>query len=148
MGSEPVAAELIAAAHAVAWSSRAVERSLGDMTLPQFRVLDLIATSPERASRIAERAAISRPSLTGVLDGLEQRGWVRRVDVEGDRRGVGLEVTASGRRALVAAERDAAGAIATLLDAAEPAVRQQARDGLQALGASLRAAREQRAVPS
>jgi len=82
-----------------------IERSLGDMTLPQFRVLSLIASSPERASRIAEKAAVSRPSLTGLLDGLEQRGWVRRVEVDGDRRGVGLEVTPEGRAALQAAEQ-------------------------------------------
>ena len=64
-----------------------LERSLDDMTLPQFRVLSLIASSPERAGRIATLAGVSRPSLTGVLDGLVQRGWVRRVDVDGDRRG-------------------------------------------------------------
>jgi DNA-binding MarR family transcriptional regulator len=77
-----------------------VERALEDMTLPQFRVLLLIASSPERASRVAEKAAVSRPSLTGLLDGLEQRGWVRRAGVDGDRRGVSLEVTPAGNAAL------------------------------------------------
>ena len=40
------------------------------MTLPQFRILLLVARSPERANRLASQASISRPSLTGVLDGL------------------------------------------------------------------------------
>src|SRR6516162_6957497 len=75
------------------------------MTLPQFRVLAIVASSPERASRVAARAAVSRPSLSGVLDGLESRGWVRRSVVDGDRRGVHLDVTAAGNQALT----DAAG---------------------------------------
>ena len=86
-------------------ASRVLERSLNDMTLPQFRVLSVIASSSERANRIAEKAAMSRPSLTGLLDGLEARGWVQRVDVEGDRRGVSLEVTRAGADALKQAER-------------------------------------------
>src|SRR3954454_18033446 len=99
--------EVLAAVRALAFGARVIERSLDDMTLPQFRVLSLIASSPERASRVAEKAAVSRPSLTGLLDGLEARAWVRRVEVDGDRRGVGLEVTAEGRAALRAAERAA-----------------------------------------
>jgi DNA-binding MarR family transcriptional regulator len=97
----------LAAVRALAFGARLLERALDEMSLPQFRVLSLIASSPERASRIAEKAAVSRPSLTGVLDGLEGRGWIRRVEVDGDRRGVGLEVTREGRVALRAAEHAA-----------------------------------------
>lgn len=86
-------------------AGRVLERSLVDMTLPQFRVLTVIASSPERANRLAEKAAMSRPSLTGLLDGLEARGWVQRVNVEGDRRGVRLEVTLAGEVALREAEK-------------------------------------------
>jgi DNA-binding MarR family transcriptional regulator len=100
----PAESDELAAVRALAFGARLLERALDDMTLPQFRVLSLIASSPERASRIAEKAAVSRPSLTGVLDGLESRGWVRRVEVDGDRRGVGLEVTREGRAALRTAE--------------------------------------------
>src|SRR3954469_5211314 len=108
MGDERSAkSEGLAAVRALAFGARVIERALDDMTLPQFRVLSLIASSPERASRVAEKAAVSRPSLTGLLDGLETRGWVRRVEVEGDRRGVGLEVPPEGRAALRAAEHAA-----------------------------------------
>ena len=61
---------------------------------------------------------MSRPSLTGLLDGLEARGWVRRVEVDGDRRGVGLEVTAEGRAALRAAERATETRLEHVLEAA------------------------------
>ena len=133
--------ELVTAARAVAFTARRLERALGEMTLPQFRVLALVASSSERASRIAEQAAVSRPSLTGLLDGLETRGWVRRVDVTGDRRGVRLEVTPAGTAALAEAEQAMAGALHDVLDAAPAAERNRTIRGLRTLGDALRATR-------
>ena len=117
--------------------ARVLERSLDDMTLPQFRVLMLIASSPERANRLAERAAVSRPSLTGLLDGLETRGWVQRVTVEGDRRGVSLEVTKAGASALERAERAMTAELDEVLRAAGKH-RSRVIDGLDALGAAIK----------
>lgn len=119
--------------------SRMLERSLDEMTLPQFRVLMLIARAPERANRIAAQAAVSRPSLTGVLDGLVARGWVERLDVEGDRRGVQLDVTADGRQALDDAKRAVAGRLDDVLALIEPDRRAVAEAGLAALGEALSA---------
>jgi DNA-binding MarR family transcriptional regulator len=121
VSERPGDADLIPAVRALATGARVIERALGDMTLPQFRVLAIVASSPERASRVAERAAVSRPSLSGVLDGLEGRGWVQRSDVDGDRRGVHLDVTPTGRQALDAATAAAAAALGGLLtDEATP----------------------------
>jgi DNA-binding MarR family transcriptional regulator len=92
--------DLVEAGRALATGARTLERVLGDMTLAQFRVLSVVASSPERASRIAERADMTRPSLSGLLDGLASRGWVERRVVDGDRRGVRLEVTPRGHAAL------------------------------------------------
>jgi DNA-binding MarR family transcriptional regulator len=136
--------ELAASARAVAFTVRWLERSLGEMTLPQFRVLSLVASSPERANRIAERAAVSRPSLTGILDGLEARGWVRRVDVVGDRRGVLLEVTKAGTRALAQAEEAMTTALDGVLDTATAPERRAIVAGLTSLGQVLRTHRDQR----
>jgi DNA-binding MarR family transcriptional regulator len=127
----------LAAVRALAFGARVVERSLDDMTLPQFRVLTLIASSPERASRVAEKAAVSRPSLTGLLDGLEAKGWVRRIGVDGDRRGVSLEVTAEGRAALQAAERATTERLEHVLADLAAEERQAVVDGLTALGRAL-----------
>jgi len=136
-------ADLAAAARAVAFTARRLERCLGDMTLPQFRVLSLVASSPERANRVAERAAVSRPSLTGLLDGLEARGWVRRVDVVGDRRGVLLEVTTSGTTALSTAEAAMAEALDDLLVGSGADERAMVETGLATLGRVLVARYEQ-----
>lgn len=138
------ATDLAAAARAVAFTARRLERCLGDMTLPQLRVLTLVASSPERANRIAELAAVSRPSLTGLLDGLEAKGWVRRVDVVGDRRGVLLEVTPLGTEALAAADVAMAAALAELLDVADPGERAAVETGLATLGRTLLIHRDRR----
>jgi DNA-binding MarR family transcriptional regulator len=136
--------DLGAAARAIAFTARRLERCLGDMTLPQLRVLTLVASSPERANRIAELAAVSRPSLTGLLDGLEARGWVRRLDVAGDRRGVLLEVTPAGTEALATADAAMAATLDDLLGRTGTRERAQIEAGLAALDRVLIAWRDDR----
>jgi DNA-binding MarR family transcriptional regulator len=141
-GERPgVESDELAAVRALAFGARVIERALDDMTLPQFRVLSLIASSPERASRVAEKAAVSRPSLTGLLDGLEARGWVRRVEVDGDRRGVGLEVTSEGRAALRTAEEAAQTRLEHVLEQVPSHERRAVLAGLHALGGAFAAIR-------
>ena len=135
MGSErPREAAAPGVARTLAITSRLLERALDDMTLPQFRILLLVSHAPERANRLASQAAISRPSLTGVLDGLVGRNWVRRLEVDGDRRGVSLEVTPAGRKALGTAQHTIAARVDQLLEHLEPRRRAAAIDGLAALG--------------
>jgi DNA-binding MarR family transcriptional regulator len=96
--------ELAEAVLTVASLGRGLERVLDEMTLPQYRILTLIGSSPQRAGRLAQRAALSKSTLTGLLDALAARGWVRRMQIDGDRRGVGLELTLEGRTARERAE--------------------------------------------
>ncbi len=102
--SEMGGAELHRAVRTLAFAGRGLERAAAPLTLPQYRVLTLIATAPERASRLADRVDVTRAAMTGVLDALEARGWVRRTEVVGDRRGVALEVTPTGGEVLTSAE--------------------------------------------
>ncbi len=102
------------------------------MTLPQFRLLSLVATAPERASRLADRAAVTRPSLTGILDGLVTRGWVERSDVDGDRRGVTLTITPAGQTAYDAATAATTAALDDVLASADAKTRAKIVGGLVA----------------
>ena len=111
-----------------------LERSLDEMTLPQYRILSLVAGSPERAGRIASKAAVSAPSLTGILEGLVKKGWVRRIDVDDDRRGVTLEITAFGRRALDRGTAAVNARLDVILANVDLHERQVALDGLAVLG--------------
>jgi long-chain acyl-CoA synthetase len=90
----------------VARLARQVELALAtvDLTLPQYRVLILLDGGQEAASALAEKLAVSRPSVTGVVDGLVARGLVERHHDRDDRRRVGHELTDQGRRLLGTAE--------------------------------------------
>ena len=50
---------------------------------------------------VAESAAISKATLTGVVKTLESRGWITREGVAGDRRLVHLRLTQSGTDVMV-----------------------------------------------
>jgi DNA-binding MarR family transcriptional regulator len=137
--------ELTAAITALAFASRTLEKALEQMTLPQYRVLTLITNSPERASRIAQAADVTRPSLTGLLDGLVTKGWVARSDVDGDRRGVSLAITPAGEVAYDHAQAAMAAAVQELVGDADGKTARRALDGLVALR-QIQVARRDRVV--
>jgi DNA-binding MarR family transcriptional regulator len=86
------------AVRAVAILSRHFERACVEMglSLPQYRLLLWVRAGPQRAAELATRAAVRRPTLTALVDGLEAEGLLSRRAVEGDRRGIRLEVTEKG----------------------------------------------------
>ena len=100
--------DLPRAARALALAARALERAAAarDLTLAQFRVLALIAAGDERSSLLAERLAVAKPTITAVVDGLVERGFVAREAVAGDRRSIRVALTPSGVVALRAAEEE------------------------------------------
>ena len=55
------------------------------------------AKAPLPPNEIAERLIISRATITGLLDSLERRGYVRRMPHSSDRRMLLIEPTESGR---------------------------------------------------
>ena len=90
-----------------AWLSKMVEVALAqvDLTLPQYRVLAILADGTEAASGLAERLAVRPPSITAIIDGLVTRGLVDRRQEDSDRRRVELRLTKDGERILAAADR-------------------------------------------
>ena len=88
----------------LAYASRGLERAAAPLSLPQYRILALVAGAPERASRLAQRVDVTKAALTGVIDALEARGLIARTEVDGDRRGVTLVLTDAGTAALADAD--------------------------------------------
>jgi len=76
----------------------------------EAHVLSLLADRKAHAVGEVQRHLLHRPStLTGLLDRLEQRGWITRIVNPDDRRSYLVSATASGRRtarAAVQAMRD------------------------------------------
>lgn len=90
------------AAHAAARLSKLVEKALETvgLSLPQYRLLLLLADGSALATALAQRLTVSRPSITALADGLVQRGLVERVPDPVDRRCVTHSLTDDGRTAL------------------------------------------------
>ena len=86
------------------------------ISLPQYRLLVSASEGPQRASELAAAVGVSRPTLTSLVDGLEQAGLVKRVPVATDRRGIQLELTQAGREATHRAERALSIRLMTLLN--------------------------------
>jgi DNA-binding MarR family transcriptional regulator len=103
----------------LAWLARVLERVCTDVTLPQYRLLALIVRGEERASTLAERLALARPTVSATIDTLVERGLLERTAVDTDRRAVRLTITASGRDAMLTAERAMRGRLDEILAVAD-----------------------------
>lgn len=75
-----------------------------DLSLPQYRVLAFLADGEAASSRLAEKLAVSPPSITAVVDGLVAKGLVERGADPADRRRLPLSLTGKGVAALAAAD--------------------------------------------
>lgn len=85
--------------------SRRVARE-HDLTTPQLLCMrQLSRHGSMMPSELADRVALSQATVTGILDRLSSRGFVKRRRDPSDKRRVILTVTESGARALDAAPR-------------------------------------------
>lgn len=125
---------------AVAHLARHLEKALGDegITLAQYRVLAFLSHGEWAASKLAERLVVSRPSVTALVDGLVEQGWVERKASETDRRSVLHELTGAGRRRLEQATAVLAAGLGGLLDHLHDDERARAEDGLALLHVAVR----------
>src|SRR6201986_4713191 len=95
----------VQAVRALARLARALERSSGDLNLAHYRVLAAIADGDERASRVADRLALGKPTVSAAVESLTKRGLLSRVGAAADRRAATLTLTAAGEAALAEVER-------------------------------------------
>ncbi len=119
-GATAPAPDLVRAGRILARLARIIENVTQDagLSLPQYRLMVWVEREPQRAGELASRSAVSRPTLTSLVNGLERQGFMVRVPVEGDRRGIRLELTPEGQAALAAADARVAERVGELLDAA------------------------------
>jgi long-chain acyl-CoA synthetase len=90
-----------------AWLAKRVEVALAamDLTLPQYRVMGVLAEGSAAASGLANRMAVRPPSITAVIDGLVARGLVERKQEDSDRRRITHRLTSEGARIVAEADR-------------------------------------------
>ncbi|MBI00019.1 MAG: hypothetical protein CL467_05360 [Acidimicrobiaceae bacterium] len=97
---------VVVAARAAAKLARQVTIPLVelDLSLPQYRVLTFLDEGGTNPSELADRLSVSRPSVTALMDGLTERGWVERERDPEDGRRVVHHLSATGRDVLQAAD--------------------------------------------
>ena len=98
--------DLIAVLRTVVGLARPLEAiCLGSgISFAQYRLLVALERDGGRAGEIATRIGVNRSTLSALAAGLERAGLVTRDDVAADLRGVRLELTPDGERALEGAE--------------------------------------------
>src|SRR3954467_2983188 len=100
------------------WATTAVQagRAGQDLSLRQLAVLYLMREGAAFPSELARQLRISPAVVTGLLDRLEQRGYLRRLADASDRRRLRLALTDAGLTASLAVERRLSQDVAAQLD--------------------------------
>lgn len=103
---------------AVARLARQVELALAtvDVSSAQYRMLVQLARGAEASTSLAEKLAVSGPSVTAVVEGLVQRGAVERSRSVEDRRQISLALTETGCALLASAEDAVRGRLQSIAD--------------------------------
>lgn len=73
------------------------------LSMGKFTVLMQLLQTGEQGltpSECAERAGVTRGTITGLLDGLERDGWVKRQPHQADRRMLSVQLTPKGQQLL------------------------------------------------
>lgn len=122
--------------------SRLLESACADLSLAHYRVLAAVAAGEGRASRVAARLALGKPTVSANVDALCRRGLLTRDDVSGDQRAVALRLTAEGERVLAEAERSMLARLEQVLGHTDDPVR--TADGIARLGVGLDALADER----
>jgi DNA-binding MarR family transcriptional regulator len=105
----------VQAVRAMARLARSLERSSGDLNLAHYRVLAAVADGDERASRVAERLALGKPTVSAAVESLCKRGLLAREVSDDDRRVTTLSPTPAGEAALAEVEEVMVGRIDEIL---------------------------------
>jgi DNA-binding MarR family transcriptional regulator len=73
----------------------------GELTLPQYHLLEALRESPELpVGELADRAGVAPPTATRMLDCLVRDGYIARRHSETDRRSVLVSLTDAGEAAV------------------------------------------------
>jgi DNA-binding MarR family transcriptional regulator len=87
----------VEAVRALARAGRLLERASDELNPAHYRVLSAVASGDQRASRVAARLALGKPTVSAAVEALCQRGLLARSKVDADQRAAALSLTAAGQ---------------------------------------------------
>ena len=108
-------------------------RALG-LTVPQFRTLAFTErTGGTTLGGVAEHLGLTPPSTCKIVDGLEARELIARLQSPRDRRKVNLQITAVGKRAVADARRETQKSLAGMLSSLDQQALERVMQSMDAL---------------
>ncbi len=114
----------------------------GDLSMARYRTLLYLLGGSRRAGELAAANAVTKPTVSAMINALRQEGWVNDVvDETGDARVTRVELTEAGRRRLERFEAELAQRMEELLPGTD---RAQVRQFFGELQAAHRGTREER----
>jgi DNA-binding MarR family transcriptional regulator len=88
----------------------------GDLSMAQYRTLLYLLGGSRRAGELAAANAVTKPTVSAMINGLRQQGWVAdAVDETGDGRVTRIELTPAGRARLASFEDELAARMEQLM---------------------------------
>jgi DNA-binding MarR family transcriptional regulator len=107
--------------HTARWSGMRTQRQkLCDLSLAQLSVLYWSRHDQPILTYLAQRLMVTPRVITGIVDRLEARGYVRRINDPRDRRLTRLELTEAGRETSIAVEHEVAATMANVIAGLDP----------------------------
>jgi DNA-binding MarR family transcriptional regulator len=121
----------------VAVAARSLAAAGDDVTLPQYRVLVVLAASgPRGTAELAAALAVNPSTATRMCDRLVRKGLVRRQRQSADRRTVRIALTEAGRDLVAEVSRRRRAELARLLAALPPGQHQPVIAAFRAFAAA------------
>ncbi len=73
--------------------------SKGDLTMPQFALLNILASSDEiPMTELSDKLHITKPAVTNLVDRLEKKKYIQRIAHEDDRRVHRIKIESKGEK--------------------------------------------------
>ena len=117
------------------WAQSAMlqDQIKGELSLRQLSALYIIGNEPTTPGQLARRLMVTPAVVTGLIDRLERRGFVRRESESEDRRRIHLELTEEGRAAGASVRHELAGYFSCALTGLSEDERARLGSGLDVL---------------
>ncbi|MBN1309829.1 MAG: MarR family transcriptional regulator [Anaerolineae bacterium] len=98
-----------------------------------MQLLGMLSHRSWTVTELADRHAVSAPTMSNTITTLEERGWVTRVRSEEDRRAVLIRLTKEGKSVLEATHNRAENLVAKLLEPLDADEQEILTEGLEIL---------------
>lgn len=97
---------------------REIRRNTSDMPAASTRLMSLLdELGPSTVSALAQADRCSQPTMTGLVNGLSEKGWVQREPHPDDARSTLVTMTDAGRQVLTSVRRRNATLVAARIEA-------------------------------